>query len=110
MKVLRLVTIGLLAATAASAQAVLDDPQKIADARKLFDSARGSRAECEVIPGVTGFGFSLRLQSGHWRLRVSESKSAGRKWIVTTKVTPQDSPDSFARAVTEITRSIGTNR
>jgi hypothetical protein len=87
---MRRVTIALLAMTAAAAQAVLDDPKKIADAQKMLDTFRGERVRCEVQPGIPRLSFSLRLQSGYfWNLHLSESKVAGQKWIVLARVTPK---------------------
>jgi hypothetical protein len=88
---LRRVTIGFLAVTAAAAQAVLDDPKKIGDAGKLLDTFRGERLRCEVLPGMTRFNFSLRLQAGYyWHLHLNPPQVAGQKWIVIARVTPKE--------------------
>jgi hypothetical protein len=88
---LRPVTIGFLAVTAAAAQAVLDDPKKVEDAGKLLDTFHGERLRCEVLPAITRLNFSLRLQAGYyWHLHLSPSQVAGQKWIVIARVTPKE--------------------
>lgn len=90
MKVLRRATIGLLAVTATAAQTVLDDPQKVADAKNLLDTFHGRRVGCDVQPGPPRLTFSLRLQSGYfWHLHLSPSEVAAQKWIVLARVTPK---------------------
>jgi hypothetical protein len=90
MKIFRPMMIGFLAVTAAAAQAVLNDPKKIEDARWVLDTLHGGRLRCEVFPTRTRFNFSLRLQSGYyWRLHLSPSQLAGQKWIVLVQVTPK---------------------
>jgi hypothetical protein len=103
MDVRRSVTIGLLAVTAASAQAILDNPKKIADAQRLLDTMRSQPVRCDVFPLKPRLAFSLRMQSGYfWRLHLSRSKVAGQKWIVLAKVTPKEgsqSPKYFSDVV-----------
>ena len=100
---MRAVMVGLLAAMTTQAQALLDNPQKIADAQRFFDTVHGSPVRCEVFPLKPRLAFSLRVVSGYfWRLHLSGAQVAGQKWIVLAKVTPKDgnaSPAYFSDVV-----------
>jgi hypothetical protein len=90
--VIRSLAIGVLAVTAVSGQAVLNDAKKIAEAQKLFDTLRDGPAGCEVLPRSPHFIISLRLQAGYVaHVPLPERPVQGQKWIVLTKITPKDS-------------------
>jgi hypothetical protein len=103
MDAARSLMIGLLMATAAPAQTLLDDSQKIADAQRLLDATQGNPVRCDVFPLKPRLAFSLRMVSGYfWRLHLRPSQVAGQKWIVLARVTPKDghgSPSYFSDAV-----------
>ena len=91
MNLSRLVGAGLLAATAACAQTVLDNPGKIADARKLLDTFRGQPVRCDVFPIKPQFNFTLKLQAGYSsHVPQTQSPAEGQKWIVLARVTPKN--------------------
>jgi hypothetical protein len=88
---LRSLAIGILAVTAVSGQTVLNDPKKIADAQKLFETLRGEQLPCEVAQLKPHFIFSLRLQAGYVsRLPLTLAQVQGQKWIVLTEITPKE--------------------
>ena len=80
----------LLTVTSAAAQAVLDDPVKIADAEKLLETFQGEPLRCEVDTMKPRFSFSLRLETGYaYRVPLNQYRGAGHNWVVLTRVTPQ---------------------
>jgi hypothetical protein len=80
--------IGLAALTLASAQTMLTDPKKIADAQELFKTLEDSQSGCQVALVKPHFMFSLRLQAGYIIQPAPADSPA--KWIVLTKITPQN--------------------
>ena len=81
----------LLTVTSAAAQAVLDDPVKIADAQKWLDAFQFEPLSCEVAPTKPQFNFGLRLQAGYvYRVPLNQYRGAGHHWIVLTRVVPQE--------------------
>jgi hypothetical protein len=81
----------LLAAMTAPAQAVLDDPAKIADAERLLETFQGEALRCDVEPLKPRFSFSLRLETGYvFHVPLSQYRGTGHNWIVVTRVTPQE--------------------
>jgi len=98
---------GLLAATAACAQTVLDNPGKIADARKLLDTFRGQPVRCDVFPIKPQFNFTLRLQAGYSsHVPQTQSPAEGQKWIVLARVTPT-SAESIATMYDSLSSKVG---
>ncbi len=88
---IRTLAIGILAVTVAPAQTVLNDAKKIADAQKLIDTLGGDQSGCQVLPLRPHFIFSLRMQAGYVvRLRPTHPRGQGQKWIVLTRITPQE--------------------
>ncbi len=88
---IRTLAIGILAVAVAPAQTVLNDAKKIADARRLIDTLGGDQSVCEVSPLKPHFIFSLRMQAGYVvRLLPSRPQGQGQKWIVLTRITPQE--------------------
>jgi hypothetical protein len=81
----------LLTVTSAAAQAVLDDPVKIAHAEQRLDTFQGERLNCAVTSMKPRFNFSLRLQAGYvYRVPLNQYRGAGHAWIVLTRITPQE--------------------
>jgi len=76
----------VLAAAALPAQTVLEDPKKIADARKLLDTVSGEDAGCEVLPIRPHFVFSLRVHAGYV-VRLPQEQGQ-QQWIMLTSITP----------------------
>jgi hypothetical protein len=92
---------GLAAVTLVSAQTVLTDPKKIADAQALFDTLQDSQSGCQVSQVKPHFIFSLRMQAGY--LGQPGPSRSQAKWIVLTKITPEGknpSPEYLADVVT----------
>lgn len=88
---IRTLAIGVLAATVAPGQNVLNDTKKIADARKLFDTLGDDQSGCEVSQLKLRLIFSLRLQAGYVaRLPLAQSQGQGQKWVVLIRITPQE--------------------
>jgi hypothetical protein len=86
----RLPAILALAAATLSAQTVLDDPKKIADARQLLDAFRGQPVSCEVVPIEPRFNFTLRLQAGYMvRVRRRAVLGEAEQWVTLARVSPQ---------------------
>jgi len=55
------------------------------------DTLGGDQPGCEVLPLRPHFIFSLRLQAGYVvRLPLAQSQDEGQKWIVLTRITPQE--------------------
>jgi len=86
----RTLAMAVLAAAALHAQTVLEDPKKIADARKLFDTLSGDTAGCEVLPIRPHFVFSLRVHAGY---EVRLRQDQGQQWIMLTSITPLEGND-----------------
>jgi hypothetical protein len=78
------------AATALSAQAVLDSTTKIADASRLLDTYHGRQFRCEVFARRPRFNFTLRLQAGYVVKMRRRQFLAGGQWVVLTRITPLD--------------------
>ncbi len=85
----RLLAIGALTAVAACAQAVVDTPKKIEDARKLLDSVEGRASGCGVVPIGPRFNFTLRLQAGYVGQIPLRQAQTPQKWVVLARITPQ---------------------
>jgi hypothetical protein len=105
---MRLLALGTLTIVAACAQAVVDTPQKIEDARKLLDSVRGRASGCDVVPIGPRFNFTLLpntpppARTGN-RSGVRPNNGPDIIQFVVEqlggKVLRVDSPGSFANAV-----------
>ena len=71
------------------------DPDRIAEARAIFERASGERSiACEVTKLRPHLNFSLRLQAGYVASWPLKNYSGGRHWfVVLTRVTPEGSSD-----------------
>lgn len=87
----RRLAIGVLAVAVVSGQALLNDPKKIADAQKLFDTMHSGQLPCEVTPRKPHFIFSLRMQAGYVvHVPLADPRVQGQKWIALTRVSSKE--------------------
>jgi len=102
---------GGLAVTAVSAQTILSDPKKIADAENLFETFRGNELGCEVMPVRPHFIFSLRMQAGYiCQLPLTMSQVRGQQWLALTRITPQAGKRSAVYLSDRVRFSAGGNQ
>jgi len=85
---LRLPALWALGTSCLWAQAVLQTPKQIADAKELLETYRGRPAHCEVTPTGPRFNFTLRLRAGYFARVALRGARAKQKWVVLMRVTP----------------------